>query len=146
MANQPTRDLAAELLEEAQNRRATGNPSGAMARFQRCVEVLEALGESRWQAEIEREIGDMQLDFHELHDALNHYSSARNRFAGLGEEVEEALTIGRIGQVRYLIGDYAAAADQFREALARLTDSGNPVAEAAMSEWLGRTEAASRAG
>src|SRR5262245_61362777 len=129
---------AAEIYEEARQRRFSGNPSGALLRYERCLELAEELGDRRWQAEIEREVGEMHHELYELPAALHRYERARARFLEVGDAQEAGLTRCLAARVRLLRGSYQEAQAEFavivEEALARADTRLEGVARAGLGQ------------
>lgn len=124
---------AAEQYEAARERRFQGNDAGALRRYERCLALIAQLGDSRWQAQIEAEVGEMYQEQYRLPEATEWLERARARWLELGDRRGVAEVDLRLGQVRLLEGDAAAAVERLREAQAAF-------------EALGDGEAAARAG
>jgi tetratricopeptide (TPR) repeat protein len=133
-----SRVQAAALYEEARQRWETGNASGALARLQRCLEVVETLDDRRWQAELEREVGQIHYQLHQVAEAMDWYDRARARFASLADPAGEGWTLIRLGEAAHLQGDYGAARARFEEALPLLRAAGDPRGEGVALGRLGQ--------
>ena len=129
---------AAEMYEEARQRRFSGNPSGALVRYERCLELAEELVDRRWQAEIEREVGEMHQELYELPAALDRYERARACFTELGDAKEAWLTQLLAARVYLLRGSYQEARRQFTVVLEEAVVQGDERLEGMARAGLGQ--------
>ena len=86
---------------------------------------MEALADRRWQAELEREVGQIHYQLHQVAEALDWYGRARALFAALADPVGEGWTLIRLGEAAHLQGDYGAARAHLEEALPFLRAAGD---------------------
>lgn len=121
------RVLAAILYEEAVDRRHQGNMSGALARFRRCLELVDQLGDRAWRARIEMEIADLHHLQHELDDATRWYEQARTTCQSLGDRAGAGRAEVGLGQVALLRGDLEQALTLLAAARAELAAAEDPL-------------------
>lgn len=109
---------AALLYEEAHARRAEGNPSGALARYRRLLEVAAALDDAVWCGDLCFEMGDMYQGAGDGLEARRWYGRALDAYARPGDQARAAETRRRSGEAEQLLGAMEAAEQLFQEALA----------------------------
>lgn len=119
---------AAFLYDEAQARRESGNPSGALMRYLRCLEIAEQLGDATWRAHLELEVAQMHHALYELAEARRRYEQARAHFAEVGDAAGEATALVGWARVDHLDGHYSHALSLLPEALDHANRAGDPVA------------------
>ena len=131
------RVLAGILYEEAVDRRHQGNVSGALARFRRCLDLVDELGDRAWRARIEMEIADLHHLQHELDDAARWYERARATWQSLGDVAGAGRALLGIGLIVLLRGDLGQARALLMAARAELDSAGDTLAMARAELGLG---------
>ena len=131
------RVLAGILYEEAIDRRYQGNVSGALARFRRCLELVDELGDRAWRARIEMEIADLHHLQHELDDATRWYERARATWQSLGDVTGAGRAQVGLGLVTLLRGDLGQAGALLATARADLDAAGDALGRARAELGLG---------
>lgn len=115
--------LAAEIYEEARVRRSQGNETGAVGRYLRCLELIQELGDTAWQAQIEAEVAAMYQDQYLLTDALEWYDTALRHFAALKDQKRVGQMQLGLGSVHLLNGNTTEAQSHLEQALRTLREA-----------------------
>jgi tetratricopeptide (TPR) repeat protein len=143
------RFAAAQLYEEARLRRFQGNPSGAVVRYRRVLEIAGETGDRGWMGEIAAEIGEMYRDACDAMAARRWLEEALDHLRAAGEAAQAGTVLLRLGQVEQLAAAPEAATRRFEEALPLLTadsERGEVLAGLAQVLWdLKRDEEAAAA-
>lgn len=126
------------LHAEAADRRATGNPTGAMARYLQCISICEETAEPRKVAAICLEVADMHYDLYDLAEATRWYERGEAGFVAVGDLAMASRCRLGLGKVELLKGDYAAAIAIYAGELDRILEQGDSYAEGLARIGLGQ--------